>query len=311
MNPALQLFGAGREKRNLRKSRSIPRSRASISPTIRSPSSAGTSAARSVAPAILFSTRSSPTTAAQPHLRVLGHRLLQRPARRTGGGMTALVLADVAAKLGRAAAPPGRGAVQIVRHAGRLSRRLLRAAVAGEVLGGRRRIRLGQDDAAQLCLGPPAAGMPEASVFRLRERQDRRAFRAVGTDAPHADADRLGIVHQNPRDGLRLGRLGRRQCRRAPDGRRRPPTTARFAPRPATGLARSRSDVRAARRLPIRPSPAACSSVLQIARNLVSAAPPRLHGQSRPAVSTFPVQARLLDLLRGLLRRAQSRGPSW
>ena len=108
----------------------------------------------------------------------------------------------------------------------------------GEVLAVVGEVRLGQDDAAQLPLGAARAERRHASAtacataacatsMRCREAERRLLMR---TD--------WGFVHQNPRRRPAHDGIGRRQCRRAADGGRRAPLRPHPRRRRSTGSER-------------------------------------------------------------------------
>jgi ABC-type phosphonate transport system ATPase subunit len=97
---------------------------------------------------------------------------------------------------------------------------------------------------------PPGSGAVRydgRDVLAMSESERRRLARSD-----------WGFVHQNPRDGLRLGRLGWREHRRAADGGRRAPL--RQHPRRGGPLAGTGGDRPGAMDETPRTSRAACSS---------------------------------------------------
>ena len=129
----------------------------------------------------------------------------------------------------------------------------------------------------------------------------------------HGEAERRfllrtdwGFVHQDPADGLRMTRIGRRQCRRAADGGRRAPLRPASATPRSTGWGGSRSTPSAST-MSRAPISGGMRQRLQIARNLVT--DPRLVFMDEPTGGLdVSVQARLLDLMRGLVGRARPGG---
>ena len=105
----------------------------------------------------------------------------------------------------------------------RLPRRRLRP-VAGRGARRRRRVGLGQDHACSAAWRPRWRRRRAPSSSRTRDgRRGGRAAAVGGGRAGGWPRTDWGIVHQNPRDGLRMGVTRRRQRRRAADGARRAP----------------------------------------------------------------------------------------
>ena len=120
-----------------------------------------------------------------------------------------------------------------------------------------------------------------------------------GAAAPAARTD-WGFVHQNPRDGLRMDVTRRRQRRRAADGASARATTGSIRAAALDWLGRVEIDADRIDDLPATFS-GGMQQRLQIARNLVTR--PRLVFMDEPTGGLdVSVQARLLDLLRGLVR---------
>ena len=132
-------------------------------------------------------------------------------------------------------------------------------------------------------------------VLRLSEAERRRLA-----------ADRLGLRAPESARRPAHGRHRRRQRRRAADGARRAPLRQHPRRRRSTGWRRSRSTPTASTTCRATFS-GGMQQRLQIARNLVTR--PRLVFMDEPTGGLdVSVQARLLDLLRTLVRRARARG---
>ena len=103
---------------------------------------------------------------------------------------------------------------------------------------------------------------PEAGQGRIRshEQRDERYLRAFRTRAAATDAHRLGYRPPEPARWPAHGRLGRRQCRRTADGHRPAPLRQYPCREASIGWPRSSSMHRASITCP-RPFRAACSSV--------------------------------------------------
>ena len=149
MSPALQLFGAGPREAHL----CDPAVHRSGQPRLRGPSLRGPDlrpALRAVRRRAGLSRRGDPRRPWRAHVRLLRHRPLRKAA---GRGASRPSGADKSGALrnDRRTASARLRAVEILRRARRLRGRLLRS-LAGRSAGGGRRIRLGQDDAAQLHL---------------------------------------------------------------------------------------------------------------------------------------------------------------
>jgi hypothetical protein len=295
MSAALQLFGAGREKR-IYAMPPLPMSSASISRIIPSRSRARKPCALCGAEdvyldEVVTTTRaagcsSAPTPILRGPARITGHRGELAEATEAANDD------DAKANVLKIEAP----ACPWRRFYGphRLHERVLRS-LARRSAGHRRRIRLGQDDASAACSGQSPAdsgrSLPHARR-RLRDLADERGR------APLPDAHRLGLRASEPGRWPAHGGLGRRQCRRAADGGRR--AALWQDPRATRRLARARRD----RRDRIDDQPRAFSGGMRSAcRSPATWSPnPRLVFMDEPTGGLdVSVQARLLDLLRGLV----------
>ena len=103
-----------------------------------------------------------------------------------------------------------------------------------------RRIRFRQDDAAERAVGPAGAGSRRGVVSRSGRPAARRACDA-GARAAHAASFRLGLRASGPAAEPAHERHRRRQCRRAADGARRAALRRHPRRRRWNGCARWRS----------------------------------------------------------------------
>ena len=175
------------------------------------------------------------------------------------------------------------GLTQILRQPHRLRRVSLRA-VAGRSAGGRRRVRLGQDDAAQLPVDARSSRPSARAEYRMRDGAVPQSLRPQRGRAPLPDAHRLGLRAPEPGRRPAHDGLGRRQCRRAADGGGRPPLRPHPRRPRSTGSAASRSPPTAST-TSRAPFPAACGSAC---RSPATSSPRRAwcSWTSRPAAST-------------------------
>ena len=217
------------------------------------PSSAGPTAARCAAATDSFLDEVVDRRRGGRLVRLLRHRLLREPARgRTAGARERSHRSAPCSSLGS-------HSCQALRPRGSGCRDVSLRAVAGRGAGRGRRVGLGQDHRCSNCSGrraPPTAGswsatLRDGSTLDVHAGPRRCAGASCATD--------WGFVHQNPRDGLRMGVERRRQRRRAADGGRRAPLRRirgqahRLAGRAWSSTPPASTTCRA-------PSPAACSS---------------------------------------------------
>ena len=151
------------------------------------------------------------------------------------------------------------------------------------------------------CLAGHLAPDAGQVIFDTRDHGPRDTLQMPAPERRWLSRTDWAFVHQNPRDGLRMGVSAGGNVGRAADGGRRAPLRrhsragARLAD-PRGKLTRTGMDD--------RPSTfsGGMQQRVQIARNLVTG--PRLVFMDEPTGGLdVSVQARLLDLLRGLVRR--------
>ena len=284
MSPALQLFGAGREKRIY----AVPPYTQVVSLDFEDHpfevADASTSPARCAAPTDVYLDEVDHRRQGRPHVRLLRHRLLREPpggraSRRDG------VAPHRRARHDRRP-PLLRGRRRLSKFYGardRLRRRLLRS-LAGRGAGRGRRIRLGQDDAAATASRRGSRRRRAASRYRMRDGELRDLYALERGRAPLPDAHRLGLRAPGPARRPAHDGVGRRQCRRAADGGRRPPLRRHPRDGASTGSTASRSTPTAST-TSRAPSPAACASAC---RSPATWSPSRgwCSWTSRPAAST-------------------------
>ena len=222
--------------------------------------------------------------------RAAGHEGAALGARTGGRGMTLMENDD----RHRPAASEGRRPDQTLRPPHRLRGRVSFDLYPGEVLG-----IVGESGSGKSTLLSCLAGHQRADLGRIA--YDGRDVLAMSeTERRRLGRTDWAYVHQNPRDGLRMGGQRGRQRRRTADGRRRAalwrdprqggrlagPGRDRRRPdrRPPLGLFRRHAAAPADRAQPGDRARALCSWT------------------NRPGGLDVSVQARLLDLLRGLVR---------
>ena len=161
-SPALQLFGAGREKRIY----AVPPYHRGGQPRLRGPSVRGAdlrAALRALRRRGRLSRRGHPRRPRRPHVRLLRHRPLREAAATASAAMLCAEPMEAAAMTDEPLLTRLRRCRNSTARAIGCAERLLRP-VAGRSAGRRRRIRLRQDDAAQLPVDAAAADLRHASA---------------------------------------------------------------------------------------------------------------------------------------------------
>ena len=181
------------------------------------------------------------------HVRLLGHRLLREAAGRQAEGRrrmsAALLVAGGICKR--------YGAIQACRDISFEIEEGEALAIVGESGSGKTTL-------LHLIAGLTGAGRRRSPLSPARRRR-ARSFVAVGSRAAGPDAHRLGLRASGRRAGPAHERVRRRQHRRAPDGARRPSLRAHSRRAPPNGWNGSRSRPTGSTTRP-GPIPAACAS---------------------------------------------------